>query len=187
MMLTILKLYLHDTSSKIPNQKLLTVKIDERLVKALKQLLLNRELFTTLAWFLSNKPMETAFWLLYPFQSQTMLQLEDWEFIEVLRQRLLIPIDKLDQDYCRECACKKVLFLGKDNHHFMICQVIHVATELPVTIEFVNNGIFYIENSTQKQLLKNNSLWSHKYQVEQEEKQMFHIMELGMLIQFIMI
>jgi hypothetical protein len=63
--------YLHDTSSKISNQKLLTVKIDERLVKALKQLLLNRELFTTLAWFLSNKPMETAFWLLYPFQSQT--------------------------------------------------------------------------------------------------------------------
>lgn len=119
-----LSLYLHDTSSKTPNQKSLTMKIDERLVKAINQLLIEKDLPTSMAWFLSNKPMETAFWLLFPFQDQTSIQLTDDEFIEVFRLRLLIPIDKFDDNHCRECACGRVLFPGKDDHHFMICTAV---------------------------------------------------------------
>jgi len=119
-----LSLYLHDKSSKTPNQKILTEQIDKRLVTTLKESLVEKELLTSLAWFVSNKPTETAYWLLYPFQDQSLIELTPSEFVELLRLRLLMPIDTFDANHCRQCACDKVLFPGKDDHHFMVCQAV---------------------------------------------------------------
>ena len=114
--------YLADKSTSTPCQKLLTIKVEEKLISDLKALLTTEQRLPALATFVSNQPNETSVWLKHPFENQTLLQLNDKEFVSNFRIRILIEIFLRIENARHLCLCGKVIFPGLDEYHFLSCK-----------------------------------------------------------------
>lgn len=123
--------YLGVTTENSPSQKAITTAIsDVQLVEDLNSTLIESGKETALAWHISNKPTnssnptESAFVFVFPFKNQSLLEISDDFFVEVLRLRIFITISMDDYGVEKSyiCGCGRVLHSNKDEYHFLICK-----------------------------------------------------------------
>ena len=114
--------YLSDKASTTPSQKVLTIEVEKKLIVDLKALLEAQERLPALATFLSNQPNETSMWLKHPFQTQSLLNLDDDEFVLNFRTRILIENFSRLVNERRQCKCGTILFAGLDEYHYLTCK-----------------------------------------------------------------
>jgi hypothetical protein len=111
---------------EIPSQRMLTKAfVDPDIVQELTAYLGDHDLRPLLSMFKSYSHIHTGYWLDTAQFPEANLRMEDTDYVESLRLRLLMPIFPIIQGYHLRCPCslEHIQDPIKDMHHCLTCPV----------------------------------------------------------------